>query len=218
MGPMTYARHLISTPRLPFTAAYFGSIGLTLYFSLGVSPHPPSACWPCLTCAPNAVITKRKPADHVRPPRLAQEHPLDPRLGHLPARLPALVPRQLLPHGLQRPPPRDDVWRQESGRVDVGLIVRSREGEGKGGVICDMSRLSEASGAVGGPCKILHSITSPLYDMYGICLIIIYGVTVRIMKLPLGGVASLPLPVRPGPKLRGTYRFRMRTRGYSCME
>lgn len=30
-------QHLISGPRLPFTAAYFGSIALTLYFSLGVS-------------------------------------------------------------------------------------------------------------------------------------------------------------------------------------
>jgi uncharacterized membrane protein len=36
MGPWTYAQHLISTPRLPFTAGYFGSIGLTLYFSLGL--------------------------------------------------------------------------------------------------------------------------------------------------------------------------------------
>jgi len=36
MGPWTYAQHLISGPRLPFTAAYFGSIGLTLYFSLGL--------------------------------------------------------------------------------------------------------------------------------------------------------------------------------------
>jgi hypothetical protein len=37
MGPMTYVKHLMSGPRLPFTGAYFGSIGLTLYFSLGVS-------------------------------------------------------------------------------------------------------------------------------------------------------------------------------------
>ncbi|TAQ87937.1 hypothetical protein B7494_g3742 [Chlorociboria aeruginascens] len=36
MGPWTYAQHLTSTPRLPFTTAYFGSIGLTLYFSLGL--------------------------------------------------------------------------------------------------------------------------------------------------------------------------------------
>jgi hypothetical protein len=58
MGPVTYSKHanfalfvypladanawplvqhLISGPRLPFTAAYFGSITLTLWFSLGVS-------------------------------------------------------------------------------------------------------------------------------------------------------------------------------------
>lgn len=30
-------QHLVSGPRLPFTAAYFGSIALTLFFSLGVS-------------------------------------------------------------------------------------------------------------------------------------------------------------------------------------
>lgn len=41
MGPMTYVLHLASTPRLPFTAAYFGSIFLTLYFSLGVSTSEP---------------------------------------------------------------------------------------------------------------------------------------------------------------------------------
>lgn len=37
MGPLTYAQHLFSGTRLPFTAAYFGSIAMTLYFSLGVS-------------------------------------------------------------------------------------------------------------------------------------------------------------------------------------
>lgn len=37
MGPWAYVQHLASTPRLPFTAAYFGSLGLTLYFSIGVS-------------------------------------------------------------------------------------------------------------------------------------------------------------------------------------
>ncbi|KAF0318728.1 golgi traffic protein [Colletotrichum asianum] len=38
MGPTAYAKHLISGPRLPFTAAYFGSLGLSLYFSLGHFP------------------------------------------------------------------------------------------------------------------------------------------------------------------------------------
>lgn len=37
MGPWTYAKHLVSGTRLPFTAAYFGSIALTLYFAIGVS-------------------------------------------------------------------------------------------------------------------------------------------------------------------------------------
>ncbi|KAL4942296.1 hypothetical protein BDV06DRAFT_165532 [Aspergillus oleicola] len=36
MGPMIYARHLISGSRLPFTAAYFGSIAMTLYFAIGL--------------------------------------------------------------------------------------------------------------------------------------------------------------------------------------
>lgn len=33
-------QHLTSGPRLPFTGAYFGSIVLTLYFSLGVGHVP----------------------------------------------------------------------------------------------------------------------------------------------------------------------------------
>ncbi|KAF2189428.1 SFT2-domain-containing protein [Zopfia rhizophila CBS 207.26] len=36
MGPLQYFQHLVFGPRLPFTAAYFGSIALTLYFSLGL--------------------------------------------------------------------------------------------------------------------------------------------------------------------------------------
>ncbi|KAI6934705.1 hypothetical protein KC327_g10097 [Hortaea werneckii] len=36
MGPMAYVRHLISQERLPFTATYFGSIVLTLYFAVGL--------------------------------------------------------------------------------------------------------------------------------------------------------------------------------------
>lgn len=37
MGPMNYVYHLFSAPRLPFTAAYFGSIIMTLVFALKVS-------------------------------------------------------------------------------------------------------------------------------------------------------------------------------------
>jgi Got1/Sft2-like family len=39
MGPRQYAQHLMSGSRLPFTAAYFGSIALTIYFAIGVSKH-----------------------------------------------------------------------------------------------------------------------------------------------------------------------------------
>lgn len=55
MGPWSYAKHLISGSRLPFTAAYFGSIALTLYFAIGVSKyflfwficfrHSQTGCW-----------------------------------------------------------------------------------------------------------------------------------------------------------------------------
>ncbi|KAK2752834.1 protein transport protein sft2 [Onygenales sp. PD_40] len=36
MGPVVYIKHLVSGARLPFTAAYFISIALTLYFALGL--------------------------------------------------------------------------------------------------------------------------------------------------------------------------------------
>ncbi|KAG2006064.1 hypothetical protein CC2G_002412 [Coprinopsis cinerea AmutBmut pab1-1] len=35
VGPINHLKHLISRERLPFSAVYFGSMGLTLYFSLG---------------------------------------------------------------------------------------------------------------------------------------------------------------------------------------
>ena len=37
MGPLNYVYHLLSGPRIPFTAAYFGSIILTLVFAIKVS-------------------------------------------------------------------------------------------------------------------------------------------------------------------------------------
>ncbi|EGX96458.1 Golgi traffic protein SFT2 [Cordyceps militaris CM01] len=39
MGPMNYIYHLLSTPRLPFTAAYFGSIIMTLVFAIKLLSH-----------------------------------------------------------------------------------------------------------------------------------------------------------------------------------
>lgn len=36
-GPWAHVKHMMSIERLPFTAAYIGTMVLTLYFSLGVS-------------------------------------------------------------------------------------------------------------------------------------------------------------------------------------
>ncbi|RMZ80362.1 hypothetical protein DV738_g2856, partial [Chaetothyriales sp. CBS 135597] len=36
LGPYQYASHLASGPRLPFTAVYFGSIFMTIYFAVGL--------------------------------------------------------------------------------------------------------------------------------------------------------------------------------------
>ena len=67
LGPVTYAKHLTSAPRLPFTAVYFGSIALTLYFAIGVrstftftiSSLPSHSAWdPQIhSAAPHAVLT-----------------------------------------------------------------------------------------------------------------------------------------------------------------
>lgn len=52
-GPMAYMQHLLSGPRVPFTAAYFGSIFLTLYFSIGVSGPPRGCDTPLVACQDN---------------------------------------------------------------------------------------------------------------------------------------------------------------------
>ncbi|CDZ98093.1 er-to-golgi vesicle protein transport sft2 [Phaffia rhodozyma] len=39
MGPMAHLKHLLSTERLPFTTAYFGSLGLTLFFAVGMKSY-----------------------------------------------------------------------------------------------------------------------------------------------------------------------------------
>ena len=36
IGPINHIKHLVSRERLPFSIAYLGSLGLTLYFALGV--------------------------------------------------------------------------------------------------------------------------------------------------------------------------------------
>jgi len=36
-GPVNHLKHLLSAARLPFTVAYFGTMGATLYFALSVN-------------------------------------------------------------------------------------------------------------------------------------------------------------------------------------
>lgn len=65
MGPIQYAQHLISGPRLPFTAVYLGSITFTLVSAIKVSltmillstlaaVSPDPGVWhPCFPCRPS---------------------------------------------------------------------------------------------------------------------------------------------------------------------
>jgi hypothetical protein len=40
IGPLNHLKHLISKERLPFSAAYLSSLGLTIYFAVGVRAFP----------------------------------------------------------------------------------------------------------------------------------------------------------------------------------
>jgi hypothetical protein len=69
MGPWSYVKHLTSGARLPFTAAYFGSIALTLYFAIGVSKsiyyvvyffcHPKKGRWILHFCTSAGYVLSR---------------------------------------------------------------------------------------------------------------------------------------------------------------
>ena len=103
MGPWAYFRHLISTPRLPFTSAYFGSLALTIYFSIGVS----QANIDCL-------------ASYAKPSQATQHHP-DPSLGRRPTSLSNMVSGELLPHGFRRLAACDYVWSSQGSGLGERL-------------------------------------------------------------------------------------------------
>ena len=84
MGPYQYATHLMSGPRLPFTAAYFGSIVMTIYFAVGVSRHT------ALFVVQEEMLTAA---------RLASIDSVDTTVLHCATRRPALVSSQLFPNG-----------------------------------------------------------------------------------------------------------------------
>jgi len=110
MGPVTYAQHLISTPRLPFTAAYFGSIGLTLFFAIKVrrisflSTVHVSQMW-FMNETTHPLIQSfgfdQRPADHSAHMTAAQHYP-DTCVRYLPVSVACLVSCQLFPHGRHR--------------------------------------------------------------------------------------------------------------------
>lgn len=124
MGPMAYVQHLLSGPRLPFTAAYFGSIAMTFYFSLGVS-HISSSLIPlCGECAGLRLLcftgSDRLTRDFLLDPTATVDFPHFTR-GSYPDGLPHMVPRQLLSHGLERPPDRHLFRCQEGSCLDDWL-------------------------------------------------------------------------------------------------
>lgn len=90
MGPWAYVQHLLSTPRLPFTAAYFGSIGMTLYFAIGVSQ-------PYLV--PLGLDLPKM--GFVLTPSAAPEHHSHLVLRHHPTGMPCMVFNQLFPNGFE---------------------------------------------------------------------------------------------------------------------
>ena len=143
MGPYQYAMHLISGPRLPFTAAYFGSIFMTIFFAVGVSPlflpsisralntmHA-SGC-PVSTPFPRLhlmqVISARASLASLHSTHadvLSSAAPINaphPLLGNHPAVSTGVVPRQLLPNGKHWAALRSSGRRRKNGSLDERLI------------------------------------------------------------------------------------------------
>ena len=102
MGPMNYVYHLLSTPRLPFTAAYFGSITLTLVFALKV----------CLELFCSSTNTNRP---------VASQYNSHLVLCSRPACLFDLVLDQLLPYGIYWSAFCHIVWSETGDSLDDGL-------------------------------------------------------------------------------------------------
>lgn len=118
MGPMAYVQHLLSGQRLPFTAAYFGSVALTLFFSMGVSFPPVAVNRVCRACCyfRSVADTSSLPAP------TASQHDPHHAFRYHPARSLVMVPRQLLSNGNKQLAYGYIFWRSESRDVDVGVM------------------------------------------------------------------------------------------------
>lgn len=123
MGPWAYLQHLASTPRLPFTAAYFGSLGLTLYFSIGVS----QAC-------PRTMV------DTDAEGLLATKHDSHTVCGALPTGIPHMVSCELLPDGVQRTASCEQFWCPQGSGLDDEL---KEEGHGPRHSVCTAAILAQ---------------------------------------------------------------------------
>lgn len=110
MGPMAYVQHLLSGPRLPFSAAYFGSLVMSIYFSIGVSTI-------------SMLLTPMRPCLLTTACLTAPKHNLDPYIGHHSDCLLALVSRQLLSDGFEQLEDGDNFWSTTSGCLDDGLSL-----------------------------------------------------------------------------------------------
>jgi len=107
---MIIVRHLISGPRLPFTAAYFGSIICTLYFALGVS---------------SAVFREwlDNPANSLS--NIASKYIADIGVCCCTTGLRSVVFDQLLPNGLNRPALGLEVRYQQSSCLDERMMQKA---------------------------------------------------------------------------------------------
>lgn len=110
MGPMNYVYHLLSTPRLPFTAAYFGSIAMTLIFAIKVSTEFLQTL--SHTRLQYSMLT-----------RAATKHAAYTIFGSCPDRGASLVSRKLFPYGSNRSAHGHDFWSQTGDLLDVGLVA-----------------------------------------------------------------------------------------------
>lgn len=133
MGPWTYLLHLISTPRLPFTAAYFTSIALTLVFAIKVCPKAVkalflSSTFLTLRMKPNSP-TPSLPALRLSgnltcwPTHMtASKHLFDLDLFYSAISGFTLVSRQLFPYGRHRATIRCTSGDQSTISMDVRLM------------------------------------------------------------------------------------------------
>ena len=140
MGPIIYVKHLISEPRLPFTAAYFGSIGMTLFSAIGVCALVTPTSFSCsskltskLSCTSFACIVRallqavlsKTSADldvHMTAPQL----PADTLILHYTASVSCLVSCQLLPYGKHGFALCSQIWDKPGVGLDDRVILHLR--------------------------------------------------------------------------------------------